>query len=65
MPSGMGHSIPDGIRRRILHPPPRRRAVSLPYRAPARPTSTSRSTLPLFLTVAAVWVSGMLALFQR
>ena len=37
----------------------------LPHRAPARPAGTSRTSLPLFVTVAAVWIGGMLALFQR
>lgn len=39
--------------------------MSLPYRQPPRPVSTTRTTLPIFLAVAAAWVGSMMALFHH
>ncbi len=39
--------------------------MSVNHLAPSRPAGTSRTALPLFVAVAAVWIGGMLALFQR
>lgn len=39
--------------------------MSLPYRHPSRPVNSSRTTVPLFVAAAGLWVGSMLMLFQR